>query len=333
VSVWSSVLGLLIAGLGAWGIPALGMRMLVPSLESSGRLTPNYRGRMVFVGLGLVWIFWSFGTLLLLAAVFLSANAAYDSLLLLSAAWPLVLGTFALGFIDDVFGTSADKGLKGHMRALAHGRLTTGGLKLIGIGVISLYASYSSVLLTTGVVDSPPVMLLIVLCRAVLIAGCANLINLLDLRPGRALKSYLLLSTLAVIGLILTEVVQDGSLMIEPAALPRLLLPAVLLAGPALAVWRYDLAERGMLGDAGANAAGALVGLVLAVALPLWWLLAAAVAAVVLNVASERVSFSQFIAQNRLLAWLDGLGRLPDDPALLGASTPDVSVRNGRHDG
>ena len=38
----------------------------------------------------------------------------------------------------------------------------------------------------------------------------------------------------------------------------------IVLLGPVLAVWRYDLGERGMLGDAGSNAMGAIVGYLLA---------------------------------------------------------------------
>jgi len=39
------------------------------------------------------------------------------------------------------------------------------------------------------------------------------------------------------------------------------LLTLIVLLGPVAAVWRYDLGERAMLGDAGANAAGALAGM------------------------------------------------------------------------
>jgi hypothetical protein len=88
-----------------------------------------------------------------------------------------------------------------------------------------------------------------------------------------------------------------------------------LVFGPVFAVWRYDLGERAMLGDAGANAAGALAGFLLAWQSPLWLLAVLAVVLLALNLVSERVSFSGVIERVSFLRWLDGLGRLPaDDP-------------------
>jgi hypothetical protein len=80
-------------------------------------------------------------------------------------------------------------------------------------------------------------------------------------------------------------------------------------------VWRYDLGEQGMLGDAGANPAGAVVGLLLLKVLAPWAILTGAVLMIALNLASERVSFSRVIEGNRLLAWADRLGRVPVAPA------------------
>jgi len=86
------------------------------------------------------------------------------------------------------------------------------------------------------------------------------------------------------------------------------------LIGPFVAVYRYDLGEEGMLGDAGANPMGAVVGLLIVSGLPLVGLLAWTAVVFVLNLASERVSFSAVIEGNSALRWLDGLGRLPDLP-------------------
>ena len=64
-----------------------------------------------------------------------------------------------------------------------------------------------------------------------------------------------------------------------------------------------------MLGDAGANAAGALAGYMLASSQGIVGLGIAAVFLIVLNAASERVSYSEVIGSSRILRWLDGLGR------------------------
>src|SRR5690606_5998533 len=99
-----------------------------------------------------------------------------------------VAGAGAFGPVDDLAEDTATrtKGLRGHLGALAHGRLTTGGLKVLGIGASALAAA----------VLAPPAggpagratgRAADTLASAALIAGTANLFNLLDLRPGRAL--------------------------------------------------------------------------------------------------------------------------------------------------
>jgi hypothetical protein len=70
-----------------------------------------------------------------------------------------------------------------------------------------------------------------------------------------------------------------------------------------------DLGERVMLGDCGANAVGALLGLRLA-AVPARPARAGALAVVVgLTLASERVSFTRVIEATPVLRGLDRLGR------------------------
>jgi hypothetical protein avisC_07727 len=72
-----------------------------------------------------------------------------------------------------------------------------------------------------------------------------------------------------------------------------------------------DLQETTMLGDTGANAAGALLGTSLA-ANDSWKLrLGTALGVVGLILASEKVSFSKVIAANPALNWLDQLWRRP----------------------
>jgi hypothetical protein len=123
------------------------------------------------------------------------------------------------------------------------------------------------------------------LLDGVVVAGSANLLNLLDLRPGRALKVALL----------------------GAAALGR---PG--LVGVAAVLLPDDLAERTMLGDAGANALGAVLGLALADRLRSRPSTAAAAGVLVaLTAASEVVSFSRVIDATPPLRRLDRLGRRP----------------------
>jgi len=311
---------LLVAGvlLGV-GVPWLGMRMLTPSLRLSEKAqATNYRGRSVFYGLGVVWLIWAGCAIIggVLAASLVSASV----LPILTLAGPLALVAFALGAVDDAYGSGSDRGFKGHLKAMARGRLTTGGMKLVGIGLASL--------LVAGVLSgmapwaggetggATVVRVLATLVAGAAIALTSNLFNLLDLRPGRALKSYALLSPLALASTAIGLSIAAGwsaARGVEGAALDAVVL-GLFLIGPFVAVYRYDLGEEGMLGDAGANPMGAVVGLLIVSGLPLVPLLVWTALVVVLNLASERVSFSAVIEGTTALRWLDGLGRLADLP-------------------
>ena len=124
------------------------------------------------------------------------------------------------------------------------------------------------------------------------IALTANLVNLMDLRPGRALKFY---SALVVVALVVLGFSWAWSIV------PFF---ALIALGPVLAVWSFDLKERAMLGDAGANVFGVVAGWIMAIALsPWWWALTIYVVIVLIkNVASEKISFSAIVDKVRSAA-------------------------------
>ena len=191
-------------------------------------------------------------------------------------------GAAAFGGYDDLAGSGDRRGFRGHLGALAHGELTTGAAKLGGIGATGLAAS---AVLGGGPVDT--------LLNAGLIAGGANLVNLFDLRPGRASKV-----TVASGGLLAAA---------APASAPLAAVPV----GAALALLGEDLGERAMLGDAGANALGALLGTAAAAGLPRAARIALLTGIIGLTAASEVVSFTKVIERTPPLRWLDMLGRRP----------------------
>ncbi|MEU8325691.1 hypothetical protein AB0C33_45620 [Nonomuraea sp. NPDC048881] len=199
------------------------------------------------------------------------------------------VGSGALGAYDDLYGTTSSKGFKGHLTALARGEVTSGAVKILGIGATGLGAA---ALVSAGPVDT--------LVNGAAIAGAANLANLFDLRPGRAIKVGLLAGgpLLAV-----------SLLRSSPAAAALTAMPL----GAAAALLPDDLGERAMLGDAGANSLGALLGLAAVTKLgrPGRLVLLGTVAA--LTAASEKVSFTKVIAANPVLNRLDMLGRRPVD--------------------
>ena len=230
------------------------------------------------------------------------------------------LGGAVAGYIDDVDqgahdGGKVAKGLKGHLGALAHGQVTTGVIKIAGIGASALAASALVGSKATSVGAKAADLVL----NTVLIAGTANLANLLDLRPGRALKATVLVAApLSYFSCAAAKTPASGAsgapsakpvLPASPASAQRLLASG--LNAAAITALVEDLQETTMLGDTGANAAGALLGTSLA-ANDSWKLrLGTTLSVVSLILASEKVSFSKVIAANPALNWLDQLWRRP----------------------
>lgn len=188
-----------------------------------------------------------------------------------------------LGLIDDLLGTEADRGFRGHLRALAGGRLTTGAMKLFGGGVVAIVLAAAP-----GEVSGRRL-----LADAALVALAANLGNLLDRAPGRTLKV--------------------GVLLYIPIALAAGTSPVGLALAPVLGagvgLLPADLGERLMLGDTGANLLGAVLGLAVVLETSRPVRTGVLVVLVVLNLLSERVSFSRVIDATPGLRHLDRLGR------------------------
>ncbi len=195
-----------------------------------------------------------------------------------------VAATGALGVYDDLAGAGSTKGLRGHLGALRRGQVTSGAVKVVGMGTVGLLA---------GRVLRRQQPLWEQVVAGALVAGSANLLNLLDLRPGRATKALVLVGGPAMLGGGV-----GGSLVTAPVAAALALLPS-------------DLAERSMMGDAGANAVGAAAGCAGAAALGRGPLVGCVAAIVGLTLASERISFTRVIETTPALRALDALGRRP----------------------
>ena len=232
------------------------------------------------------------------------------------------LGGGLAGYIDDVDqgahdGGKVAKGLKGHLGALAHGQVTTGVIKIAGIGASALAASALVGSKATSVGGKVADLAV----NTVLIAGTANLANLLDLRPGRALKATVLVAApLSYFSCAAAKPEASGASgapsakPVSPASTSGASAQRLLASGlnaAAITALVEDLQETTMLGDTGANAAGALLGTSLA-ANDSWKLrLGTTLGVVGLILASEKVSFSKVIAANPALNWLDQLWRRP----------------------
>jgi hypothetical protein len=315
------VSALAVALAAGWLVPWLSVRPLVSLFGSAKRTVRNYRGEDVPLGLGAVWIVWTACAAALVALVPLAVSLVPDSarpaaLALGYAAGILLPAGVAVvalaGLTDDLFGDSGDRGLGGHLRALSEGRVTTGVLKLAVIALMSAWATAPLLTGGSGLAWAARPGVVAWAAGAMLVAGTTNLVNLLDLRPGRATKVSGALVVLALPALAFSLPPLAGSP--PPAGWEIAALAGVLALGPMLAGLPADLAERSMLGDAGANAAGFVTGLVLAHALSELTLVTAAAAVVALNLMSERLSFSAVIDRTPVLHALDMLGRRPLPP-------------------
>lgn len=203
----------------------------------------------------------------------------------LSRFWPplaIMISLSILGLIDDFAGDRSAGGFKGHFGRLLKGEITTGAIKALGGGFVSIMAVYPY---SNGLID--------LFVRGITLALFINLFNLLDLRPGRALKVFIILA----LGLFVR---------LEGTASQSFLAATLAVAVILLFI---DLFEVGMLGDAGSNAIGGIGGYYLVIGLNLWANLVLMVVLLAINLYSETRSISGLIEQAAPLRWFDRLGR------------------------
>jgi UDP-GlcNAc:undecaprenyl-phosphate/decaprenyl-phosphate GlcNAc-1-phosphate transferase len=262
---------------------------LLRALGETGHTRANYRERLLPFPFGVLTL--AAASLALIPLTLLAQLASvrvFEPELVPIAVY--ALGVLGLGLIDDTLapeqmgsGTlTARRGWRGHGAAALRGELTTGALKAAGsLGLALLAMSYMSLsharwLLAAGV-----------------LVLATNAFNLLDLRPGRATKVFVVLGAGLAIG--------AGEL--------RALWALGLFAAPALVAGRYDVRERVMLGDTGANLLGALAGLWLVLTLSGTGQLVALALLALVTIYGELRSISALIERTPVLRQLDSWGR------------------------
>ena len=270
------VVGLLVSA----AIAALIAPGALRAFAEAGRVRENFRGARLPFPAGTVAVC---AGMLALGALAL-AERVFDESILASGEWlGLWLGVAFLGLLDDVLDLRA-RGWRGHARALLGGGFSTGAMKALGTAALAF-----ALLAHRGPLGE-------VLLSVAVIALATNLFNLLDLRPGRAAKAWVLLAA----GLLLGE---------WDAAPLRLVGP---LAGALLVLGFYDLRERCMLGDTGANLLGVLAGTWLVVSLGTAGEAVAAGVLLALTIFGEFRSFTASIERVPPLRALDSIGRRMD---------------------
>jgi UDP-GlcNAc:undecaprenyl-phosphate GlcNAc-1-phosphate transferase len=252
-------------------------------LRRSGRVRPNFRGSPLPAPTGILLVAGAVGALALLSLT--SSLGAPPPAPVPGFGFVLfVLGVAVLGLLDDVLGAraGAPRGLRGHGRELVSGHLTTGTVKAVGTAVLAALALYGH--------DLPLGEHLLGVCVLTL---AAHAFNLLDLRPGRSIKA------LVALGAALTL----GSRDLAPLATLGVFL------GPVFVLLPIDLRERGMLGDTGASAIGAVAGLWLVMALPAAGEAVALLALAAVAAYGELRSITALLERVPLLRQLDSFGR------------------------
>ena len=272
----------------------LGTYFMIPLFKSmlvnGNVIRPNYKNEMIPVGMGIVFLPMIIINSIILGFVTLnniwfvsSSNYNLNIVWLLCLALYIfsMMAMFFAGALDDLIGNRNVSGLKGHFKSLFKGELTTGGFKALFGGFVGLVVS---VCISSSIVD--------IIVNTLIIALSTNLMNLFDLRPGRAIKAYLVI--MIPIYITLTGYIK---------ALPLLIFPNV------LAYFNTDLKARGMMGDTGSNVLGISIGVLMALGYGIKVRLAWLVFLILMHLITEKFSLTKIIEKNKVLKFIDDLGR------------------------
>lgn len=250
--------------------------MFLTLLYDAGSVHKNFRGEEIPVSIGLIFI----PVIALNTACLIlwqtNGNQLFSLIFLAGC-----LGMGLAGLLDDLLGNRNVTGLKGHFKMILKGKLTTGGFKAVFGGFLAFVIS---VMISHGWIN--------VFINTLIIALFTNFMNLLDLRPGRALKGFIL----------------SGCVLLFMPAIEAF---RYLLFGLMGAVWAYlpyDLKARSMMGDVGSNILGISLGILCASAnFPTR--IVAFIFLVLLHIYTEKYSLTETIKKNKILNFFDEMGR------------------------
>jgi hypothetical protein len=273
---------------------------LVRALRDHGIVRENFRGAAMPFPIGAAIPVAALVALIPLAL----AQELGDAEIFQPGAYPAVMyvvGVALLGLLDDLVGSGAfgtgsgvadrgsretaetpPRGWRGHSRAALSGGFSTGAAKAAGSLGIALFALSGQGYSTDEYLLGVGVLVL-----------ATNLFNLLDLRPGRSAKALLLLGAALTLGSFDTAGLWTVGLFL----------------GPILVLLPLDLRERGMLGDTGSNAIGAVAGVWLIATLDTTGQAVALAAMALITLYGEFRSISRLIDRTPGLRHLDSLGR------------------------
>ncbi|MFW6306758.1 MAG: UDP-N-acetylmuramyl pentapeptide phosphotransferase [Bacillota bacterium] len=246
------------------------------NLYKYGLVKKNYLGNEVFVVGGII--------LLILSLVFYYilnlAGLINDDIFYIYLYITLITG--AIGFVDDIAGSKEVQGFKGHVNSLIEGELTTGALKIF---VITIMVFFLIIEINSNLFEIIPDMLIMLLLT--------NFLNLMDLRPGRSIKMFIIISAIIIFFINLQSWIYF---------LPYYLSFVFYLP--------FEMRSRFMLGDTGANLLGIVLGLNFVLFLGNNFLkIILSLILITLTMISEKYSYSELIKNNKILNYIDMIGR------------------------
>ena len=262
-------------------IGILGTYAIIPLFKNllmdSNVVRPNYKHDMIPVSMGIVFL-----PMIIINGILLAyTTTKYQNLMYLFMFMFGMISMFFAGILDDIVGNRDVSGLKGHFKSLLKGKLTTGGFKAIFGGFVGVVISIG---VSSNIFD--------IIINTLIIALSTNLMNLLDLRPGRAIKAYLII-------IITVFITLSGYIK----ALPLLILPSV------LAYFNYDLKAKAMMGDTGSNVLGISIGILVVMGYSLKVRLIWLAFLIFIHLLTEKYSLTKIIEKNKILNFIDKLGR------------------------
>lgn len=279
-------------GIGLWLLPRVQQFVTAHQIVEKNfkdELIPTAMG--IFIGVMLIVYYILLSTLLMFPP-FSGMTAMIDMAKFSSYLLALSAVCF-VGWLDDTVGDKRVKGFAGHWYKWKQQKImTTGWIKMWTTGTLALWMCTLLPRSTYELVELP--LNLHIVIPFLLITLMTNALNLLDVRPGRALKFYgLFIVLLAVLGTHWTSYIAY--------ALPVVLCAALLL--------RHDLRGAMMIGDTGANVLGFALGFCLCVAVSVWAQMIIVIMLIAMHWIAARSSITRVIANVKWLNWFDQWGR------------------------
>lgn len=250
--------------------------MYKDKIEDLNLFKKNYKGKYIPVMGGIILIIVSvFSWYLIYLLNYLNTQIINANIFI-----TVIIGL--TGLLDDIMGNKESQGFKGHLKTLLKGRLTTGVIKIIITFLVTVI-----ILLKMGTYN----IIEIVINTAVILL-MTNLLNLLDLRPGRSIKFFIFTSVCLISRKIYAAIYFFPYYLILLFYLP------------------HEMKGRVMLGDSGANLLGAVLGFNIILLIDYFYIKVSILLLLIFfNLISEKYSFSTIIQKNPFLKWIDELGR------------------------